>query len=142
LIDPAPRRTRLFWTAALVLATSAATVGCGKSPGVRVAPVRGVVTYHGQPVGGAQVTFFPDKGRLASGTTQSDGNFALSTIVPGDGALLGHHRVCISKRVAISAEPYSAERDELPANYGSVLTSKLEVTVADQPNDFQFDLAD
>ncbi len=117
--------------------------GCSKSDHPVVFPVKGVVTYKGQPVSGAMVTFFPKTGRPAGGTTGADGKFELSTFAPGDGAMPGPHQVAIAKRTPISDKPYSPVKDELPAQYGDVSKSPLTADVTEKgPNEFPFALGD
>ena len=96
------------------------------------------------PSKSAQVSFFPAGGRPASAKTKADGSYQLSTLSPGDGAILGHHQVTIAKlALPLSNEPYAPERDEVPAQYASVQTTPLDATVqANQPNEFNFDLED
>jgi hypothetical protein len=114
--------------------------GCGPNLPA-VAPVKGTVTWRGLPVVGAAVMFMPGNGRPATGTTDADGHFHLSTFGQVDGALLGHHKVSITKSVPISDAPYAPERSEIPPNYANTATSGLEVDVtAAGPNDFPFEL--
>jgi len=101
------------------------------------------VTYHDQPVEGAQVMFMPTQGRPATGKTNADGHFTLSTFGTGDGAILGHHAVTIAKRVPLSDQPYAPERSEVPERYASTAKSGLTADVKDgAANDFPFDLTD
>ena len=61
-------------------------------------PVTGVVELDGKPVEGATVVFKPDgEGRAASGTTDAQGKFKLTTEVNGDGALPGNYKVGVTK---------------------------------------------
>ncbi|HKB01694.1 MAG TPA: hypothetical protein VKD90_05710 [Gemmataceae bacterium] len=71
--------------------------GCG---GERVAPVKGRVVFNGQPVKEAAITFSPvgdgnqlETGKPATGFTEPDGTFVLSTFGTEDGALVGTHSV-------------------------------------------------
>jgi hypothetical protein len=106
-----------------------------------VAPVKGTVTWNGQAVAGAAVMFMPGAGRPATGTTDSEGHFRLSTFGQADGAVLGQHKVTVTKRVAISDAPYSPERSEIPEQYANTATSPLQADVtAAGPNDFSFEL--
>jgi hypothetical protein len=61
--------------------------------------VQGKVTYKGEPVKYGTVSFEPDttKGDLpiAMGNIKEDGTYVVSTSDPGDGAVVGHHRVSI-----------------------------------------------
>ena len=85
-------------------------VGCGPS-GPAMLPVSGVVTLDGDPVEGAGVMFSPSQGgRPAMGTTNAAGEFELTTIEPGDGALVGEHKVTIVKSITTGVEP---DRDGL-----------------------------
>ncbi len=96
----------------LALAVSAVLVsGCGGgSGGFATAKVRGKVTFDGQPVADASVTFTPQKsadggktgqtGKSAAGTTDKDGVFVLSTYGQGDGAVVGKHSVTVGSNDA------------------------------------------
>src|SRR5690349_20378951 len=60
--------------------------GCGPNVKLNTVPAAGKVTYNGQAVEGATVTFFPvdpNSGKPALGTTDSAGNFTLETAVGG-----------------------------------------------------------
>ncbi len=74
-------------------------VGCGDDGLGRRYPVSGRVTRGGQPVTNGTVNFMPvdlKQGRSASGEIGSDGSYSLTTVNPGDGALVGDYRVIIS----------------------------------------------
>ena len=125
-------------------------------------PVTGVVTYNGEPVEGATVTFMAtaEGGRGASGTTDSSGKYSLFTFVAGDGAIAGNYAVKISKTnggtVANTAEeakammeaaaggpPKMSEiKDLLPAKYKAPQTSGLTAEVKAGDNKFDFELTD
>jgi hypothetical protein len=135
----------------------AALVGCGPN-GVTLAPVTGVVTLDGKPVADAGVVFAPTTpGPAASGSTNSEGKFSLMSL-NREGAVLGEHRVSISK-----ADPFGEEIPEeqlenldflrkrgfsrqfkpryfLPERYSNVETSDLSATVNEEANEFRFDL--
>jgi hypothetical protein len=74
--------------------------GCG---GATMAPVKGRVLCKGVPVKEAALTFSPipgdeharDAGKPATGFTDADGTFILSTYRAYDGALIGPHRVLV-----------------------------------------------
>jgi hypothetical protein len=85
----------------LVLASLIVPAGCGPSNGLTLGRVHGRVTYKGQPIGFGDVLFRPDEasgtsGPLAMGTIAGDGTFVLSTEQPGDGAIVGTHRVGVT----------------------------------------------
>jgi len=68
--------------------------GCG---GSRTSPVSGIVLLDGKPLAGASIQFVPQgKGRDATGETDKDGQFAMSTFKPRDGVLPGAYKVVIA----------------------------------------------
>jgi hypothetical protein len=75
--------------------------GCGNT---NLAPVKGRVTCNGKPVAEAMITFAPfpksegdrEAGKPATGFTDDEGNYELSTYKPYDGALIGKHNVTIT----------------------------------------------
>src|SRR5260370_767749 len=82
------RSRPLLGLACLTLALS----GCG---GPKVATVTGKVTIGGKAVTGGKIMFYPESGRMALGEIGPDGSYSLTTFKPGDGALVGPHRVAI-----------------------------------------------
>lgn len=125
--------------------------GCGGSD---LAKVTGKVSYNGQPVAGATVTFMPASGALATGTTDADGQFTLSTVE-------GEHKVFITKVTggAANAENLtpddmkkmqtgdsaaSTPKSEIPVKYNSPDMSELTRTVGSSAseNQFEFELTD
>src|SRR5437867_12591753 len=79
----------------LFLAAVVGLVGCG-SP-TKAVKVQGTVTLDGKPFPGATVTFTPVEatGKPASGRSESDGGFQLTTFKPDDGALPGDYKVVV-----------------------------------------------
>jgi hypothetical protein len=81
--------------------------GCvdGAKP-YKTAPVSGIVTLDGKPLGGAHVTFMPVpdaqgsilSGPEALGDTNDDGRYALKTVFGDEGASVGKNRVMVSTR--------------------------------------------
>lgn len=132
--------------AAGLLATSVLLAGCGGTTGVAgVVPVSGTVDYQGQAVAGATVVFHPDgEGRAASGITDAQGRFALTTLTAGDGALPGAYQVTVTKTEVIGGgtgdeEPGSSALGQaagptvnslLPEKYSRLETSGLTAEVA------------
>jgi hypothetical protein len=91
-----------FTSAASAIGTCVALALCGCS--TRPArpptyPVSGSVTFKGQPVEAARVVFVPSTAGLeaASGVTDAEGKYQLTTFVAGDGAQAGEYRVKVSK---------------------------------------------
>lgn len=150
--------THAFFRHSLAVATLATVIsgttvisGCGGGPrGPVTAPVAGTVTYQGKPIPKLSVAFLPDKGMVATGTTDEQGQFTLMTSKPGDGAMPGSYRVSI-KAVPDTTPPMpgfpGAEQPDpaspIPAKYGDPATSGLSGNVdASRKNDFKFDLTD
>src|SRR5262249_29630685 len=76
-----------------------AACGCGGRKGP--VAVAGVVLLDGKPVAGATVSFLPtgETGRPATGLTDGQGVFRLTTSDKGDGALPGDYRVVVARLV-------------------------------------------
>jgi hypothetical protein len=128
------------WSALIALGCSGAN-----SP----VPVKGVVKLDGNPLAGATVTFMPagDSGRPATGETDQEGVFRLTSLKKDDGAFPGEYRVVVTKIQAIDPPPpaNSGEPDAvlkhyqslksqkrtalLPSPYASYLTTPLRCTV-------------
>ncbi len=102
-----PARRALFLPGLLVV-----LVGCGSSDpdaGLnrpqRVA-VTGAVTYQGRPVADADVTFVNDKAQTtATGRTDSEGHFRLTTFRENDGAVPGAQLVAVRRVDVINRTP-------------------------------------
>jgi hypothetical protein len=95
------RHRRLLAGAAV--AAALVSFGCGSGGTVKV---NGVVLLDGKALPGATVTFVPadaGKGKMATGTTDKDGNFQLTTAKPNDGAFPGDYKVTVTH--AEGAEP-------------------------------------
>lgn len=132
-------------------------------------PVSGTVTLDGAPVEGASVVFAPTSGAgmAASGITDSNGRYELTTQNPGDGAVEGSYMVMISKteggdtvddavkpgmsdeeatQAAMEAHVASGEaepevKELLPAMYKDPAASGFTAEVAKgAPAEFNFDL--
>ena len=74
------RQSRLTVLGLVALAVWAG--GCGGGPvggDVKLVDAGGIVKFRGSPLAGARVTFVPEKGPLASGTTDLEGKFKLSS---------------------------------------------------------------
>ena len=138
-------RQRSVWMLLLILLAS----GCGPSrpPTVKVT---GTVIYRGSPVSAADVNFIPADGRPASGRTNEQGRFTLTTFMPGDGVLPGEHIVMIGKQEPKHTGTQENTADQglyiyyvyvLPVKYASIKESPLRATVdATGSRDFIFEL--
>lgn len=135
--------------------------GCGGTGGgPRLYPAKGKVTYKGQPVARANVTFVSGQGQVLGAITNEAGEFTLST-QGRPGAAPGTYKVAISKmsqREGMPANPKPEDmakmvspkgdvpqaKNELPGKYMAPETSGLTATVTEDgaKNNFTFDLAD
>ena len=122
--------------------------GCGQPDhGFNLAQVSGTITYNGEPLDDALVAFDPEGGgRIASGRTDAEGHYKLTTVDEYDGAIVGRHGVRVVKRVAAKA-PHLPQPDAyaplIPEKYFNVSTSGLTAEVVDgESNVFNFTLAD
>ena len=131
------------WVLALSIVASV-VAGCSKSDTV---DVTGTVTMSGKPAENVQVTFNP-KGaaRMATGVTDANGRFALSTAKPNDGAMPGEYVVTLGEYYPPGKPPPLPPRGGLlpsrfPPKYGDPGQSPLTATVAPEgKNDFPFDV--
>ncbi len=122
----------------------------------KTVPVSGVVTYKGQPVEGATVTFVSTAGkRGAVATTDASGKFTMTTFEPKDGAIPGTYQVAIQKTVVEGAPqegatgkggeepPAGTLKDLLPAKYKDASKSGLTAEVKEGgTKDLKFELTD
>lgn len=126
--------------------------GCGRvSDAPSTVPVKGVIKYQGKPVPKLSVAFIPDKGMLASGTTDAEGRYSLMTNKPGDGAMVGTYKVAISYISDVIPEMPGLPGTEkppapspIPLKYADPKTSGLTSTIGKDAGkiDFDFNLTD
>jgi hypothetical protein len=127
-----------------------AIAGCSGVKTPPVGQVGGVVTLDGQPLTKGQVQFVPDsskgtKGRMAVGLIGADGRFALTAFKPGDGALVGFHKVVIICEEEMPAfdpkSPPPPPKSLIPIRYTDANTSGFTAEVkSGAKNDFTFAL--
>jgi hypothetical protein len=88
------------WLLMGLVAALPVITGCAPSKSVGAVKATGTVTFDGKPLEGATVSFIPDGegGRNAAGLTDAQGNFRLTTLEPGDGAMPGKYKVTVTKK--------------------------------------------
>jgi hypothetical protein len=138
----------------VVLAVSAALIGCGDS-GPDKGEVTGKVTYNGSALEGAIVTFHPAEGALATGTTDASGQYTLEAVV-------GDHKVAVKKstgsdlggdtategpgdmeKMYLQAKDQAEEaKSAIPEKYGDPEQSGLTTTVSSGSNTYDITLTD
>ena len=144
-------------------------VGCsgGADDQPATVPVEGTVAYNGDPLEGAQVSFWTEGApKAATGLTDAEGKFKLSMFSLNDGAIVGTHKITVTKDDPNAAAGGIQETDMndplkmadmmkqaedapedtkslVPARYATQAATPLEETVtADGPNTFVIQLAD
>lgn len=158
-MNPVISRWLLAGSALGLLAPSGCGGGSSASEAVKTVAVSGVVTYRGQPVEGATVTFLPGTGvtdqnaKAAFGVTDAQGRYSLTTAQANDGAVPGNYLVTISKQMAVGRQPDPADEEKdyippepdgsessfkapdpvtlLPPKFATPTTSGLTATVTD-----------
>lgn len=133
---------------------------CGCGSGVKSRPpmakVKGVVKYKGNPVANAMVNFSTEGApRMASGMTDDQGRFQLTTYETNDGAPVGTHKVTVT-RIEATAGPAKMSAMDLaskgpppppkggviPMKYADLKTTPLVSTVDAGSNDKTLELED
>ena len=146
------------------LSLSVLVAGCG-DPGIGAIPVEGVVKVDGQPMEGVMVVFHPDDagGRAASGRTDAQGVYHLTTETAGDGALPGSYKISVTKHQneeddlpkevdpndeasldaiygAVNTRRASKSKNLIAARYENHMGSGLTATVGSGENKFDFEV--
>ena len=98
----------------LCLILAVAPLGCGSSP---TSPVAGVVLLEGKPVANAAVQFVAqsESGHDATGQTDPNGEFTMSTFKPKDGVLPGDYKVLVSPLGAADTTQYASAEEAMSA---------------------------
>ncbi len=141
---------RNFLALGLLVGVSTGFAGCagGANDAPETVAAKGTVTVAGTPIPKLSVAFIPASGKVATGETDDQGIFTLTTNQPGDGAMVGTYTVAIT--------PIEENTDAMPGmegykapgpppfakKYTDAKTSGLTATVDADPskNDFKFDL--
>ncbi len=112
--------------------------------------VTGAITYRGKPVPNANITFSPQQGPMATGVSDAQGHFSLTTSGRA-GAVPEAAKVSVVAVEEIRSLPPSEEHPEglsetrslIPAKYSLIATTPLDVQVGETgENHFDFQLAD
>jgi hypothetical protein len=119
-----------------VVVVAAALLGLAGCGGPSVYPVRGKVVWENgaearELAGGLVVTEAENKLVGARGSIQKDGSFELSTYKPGDGALLGKHRVAVVEYSPKDTPPPPV----IDLAFSSLEKPQLEINVEQKTNE-------
>lgn len=93
-----PRIPTLLSAIAVWGAIAVVCGGCGDGGLSGTIPIRGKVTFDGQPLTGAEIRYVPEdpsQGRVARGWLNDKGEFELTTLRENDGALPGTYKVIV-----------------------------------------------
>jgi hypothetical protein len=102
------------------------SAGCSRGSDRKLVAADGSVTYKGKPLAGAAITFVPEKGPLAMGITDVDGNFKLNTgALPG--VAVGPARVSIAIGVPGSATDSSSKSGDMTTDPDGYRKRMLEM---------------
>ena len=88
--------------------------GCGNS---NTSPVAGVVLLDGKPVANAAIQFVAqgESGHDATGQTDQNGEFTMSTFKPKDGVVPGNYKVVVSPLGAADTSQYASAEEAMSA---------------------------
>lgn len=114
-------------------------LGCGSPGTAPTVPARGMLLHNGKPAQAARIIFTPKSGRPATGNTDDEGRFVLSTFESDDGAVPGEHTVTVSDLKRNWNQDPSKSR--FPIAYERPNTTPLVVEVEpDNENSFSFNM--
>ena len=138
--------------------------GCSKGPKLpKVAAVSGRVTYQGEPLSDAQITFnnTDQDGFAATGITDADGEYTLKTYIDAthelSGAVPGNYYVTFTKveetggsdmdqmKAASDAAAkggVTGPKSAIPERFGQPTSAKKAKVEAGKPNTIDFQLTD
>ena len=128
--------------ALLCIVVMAVAVGCGSDgppapEKLPVVPASGVVIYQGKPVAEASVAFQHTEGKVsATGKTDANGKFKLSTYGKDDGAPAGGYRVTVAvsgvKEIepgVLAPVPEGGFQSPIPLKYANPVETDLNVEI-------------
>ena len=108
-----------------VLAIAWTAVGCEQPRNLpELGEVSGVVTLDGEPLADAVVQFNTANARTSQGHTDRRGRYELLYTGDTKGAVVGRHRITVSKLVS---DPQFGHRETLPERYARGGTIRREV---------------
>jgi hypothetical protein len=114
-------------------------MGCDSPGTAPTVPAQGTLLYNGQPAQAARVVFTPKSGRPATGNTDDQGRFVLTTFESEDGAVPGEHTVTISDLERNWNQDPSKSRFPTPYERPDTTPLIVEVKPEDE-NSFTFDM--
>lgn len=129
---------------AMVVLAGACGCGDGVDSGLKVPvfPVKGKVTFEGEPASGAFVVFHPktppkpgDTPSSPRATVQPDGTFVLTTATEGDGAPAGEYAVTVQWMKPVKqGKDLVQGPNVVPKSYTEASSTPLGATVCESDN--------
>ena len=119
--------------------------GCG--PGnLPTSKVTGKLTYNGQPVKGGTLNFVPVKemteSRTGTAVVEADGTFVASTYKPGDGLVIGRHKLIYAPPVGELKTLKPGESQKLSEYAGLVTRDTMVDVKPGDENNFKLELTE
>jgi hypothetical protein len=131
----------LYWKLLMVAAVTCSLAGCSGKVGPVCYPVRGQVSYKGKPLAEAMVVMHRLGGDVEGkqkpmAYTSANGEFAVTTLQPGDGAPPGDYAVTVELRAVQTGgeEPVRNGPNVLPAKYAKPANSNIKFAVKEGEN--------
>ena len=140
--------------AIFLIATLALFPGCGgpTPPQMAKTAISGTVTFKGEPLSGASLTFTPTgdtMGFVGTGRTDKNGVYVITDIRGAKGLAVGEFKVTISRRLLNgkeldpndnTPEMDSPATESLPPRYSNPQSTELRATVTKDANPIDFHL--
>ena len=130
-----------FAASLAAVALIAGVNGCGRSDGINLGLVEGVVTLDGQPASHVMIQFQPNdlSGSPSFGFADADGHYHLQYTSARPGALIGNHTISITYDDDPSPD-WPAHPVQIPEKYNSRSELKAEVKPGQNRQDFHLKL--
>lgn len=143
------KRNHLLMLSMMAFCVSVAGCGGAGSDQPDLGLVKGVISFEGQPLPGASVTFMPVSGRPASAKTDDAGYYELVYIRNTPGCKTGMNKVVITSMSEgedemelegddVLVDTTKPVKEKVPARYN--VKTELKVDVKPGENNFDFDL--
>jgi hypothetical protein len=124
------------------LSVAALIFGAGCRPLEDIGRVSGRVTWEGEAVANATVTFQPSRGIASYGITDDDGRYKLKQAGGEEGAVLGKHAISIETYRIFADEAGEAREhpETIPPRYNADSVLSHDVQPGEQTVDFTLPL--
>jgi hypothetical protein len=130
---------RLSSVCGLIFLMAAINAGCGPSSpeAPPLGTVKGKVTVDGKPAAGLGIVFMPETGRSSTALTDKNGLYTLSFDDTHKGAVVGKHKVRITRDPENDMAEGRPPQPQLPPHYNVETTLEKEVVTGENTLDFE-----